>query len=175
MKEYILGVLLMAMLVGCSQVEPIACTADAKICPDGSGVGRDPENDCEFFPCPERQEDLEDLERVYVSTDRDECALILYQCIPGSTPFSDDIGCGCQAEDPRNYVSQDLGDCSRIRYTCAEGKKPFTDDRGCGCEMDWNLAPENGSDGAAGTRWNETAADDPYWDDTSGNEGGLTE
>ncbi|MCR4274786.1 MAG: hypothetical protein NUW02_01925 [Candidatus Campbellbacteria bacterium] len=30
----------------------IACTADAKICPDGSGVGRVGPN-CEFAPCPE--------------------------------------------------------------------------------------------------------------------------
>jgi len=29
----------------------IACTADAKICPDGSGVGRVPPT-CEFAPCP---------------------------------------------------------------------------------------------------------------------------
>src|SRR3989344_2199365 len=28
------------------------CTADAKVCPDGSYVGRDPYNNCEFRPCP---------------------------------------------------------------------------------------------------------------------------
>ncbi|MBT4870476.1 MAG: hypothetical protein HON47_02800 [Candidatus Diapherotrites archaeon] len=32
--------------------EEIACTDDAKICPDGSAVGRDPNNNCEFKPCP---------------------------------------------------------------------------------------------------------------------------
>ena len=32
--------------------EPIACTADAFQCPDGSFVGRDPNNNCQFFPCP---------------------------------------------------------------------------------------------------------------------------
>ncbi|HOX97514.1 MAG TPA: hypothetical protein PL066_04165 [bacterium] len=30
---------------------PIACTMDAKICPDGSAVGRTAP-DCEFAPCP---------------------------------------------------------------------------------------------------------------------------
>jgi len=30
---------------------PVACTADAKICPDGSGVGR-VGPDCEFALCP---------------------------------------------------------------------------------------------------------------------------
>lgn len=29
-----------------------ACTADAKLCPDGTAVGRDSENNCEFTPCP---------------------------------------------------------------------------------------------------------------------------
>jgi len=32
----------------CEQI----CTADAKQCPDGSTVGRDPENNCEFYECP---------------------------------------------------------------------------------------------------------------------------
>ncbi len=32
--------------------EPVACTADAKICPDGTGVGRVGPN-CEFATCPE--------------------------------------------------------------------------------------------------------------------------
>ncbi len=39
---------------GCLQPDgPVACTADAKICPDGSAVGRIPP-DCEFAPCPEK-------------------------------------------------------------------------------------------------------------------------
>lgn len=32
-------------------VEPVACTMEAKICPDGSSVGRQGSN-CEFAPCP---------------------------------------------------------------------------------------------------------------------------
>lgn len=31
--------------------EPVFCTADAKICPDGTGVGRIPPK-CDFAPCP---------------------------------------------------------------------------------------------------------------------------
>jgi hypothetical protein len=34
-----------------NEVEPVACTADAKLCPDGSYVGRSGPN-CEFDPCP---------------------------------------------------------------------------------------------------------------------------
>ena len=30
----------------------VFCTMDAKMCPDGSFVGRDGSNNCEFFPCP---------------------------------------------------------------------------------------------------------------------------
>lgn len=32
--------------------EPVACTMDAKLCPDGSYVGRVPPK-CDFAPCPE--------------------------------------------------------------------------------------------------------------------------
>jgi len=32
--------------------DDVFCTADAKICPDGSSVGRNPDNNCEFYECP---------------------------------------------------------------------------------------------------------------------------
>lgn len=40
--------------------EPVACTAEAKLCPDGSAVGRSGPN-CEFAPCPtpEVSEDIQ--------------------------------------------------------------------------------------------------------------------
>jgi hypothetical protein len=31
--------------------QPVACTAEALLCPDGTGVGRIPP-DCRFAPCP---------------------------------------------------------------------------------------------------------------------------
>lgn len=34
----------------------VFCTMDAKICPDGSAVGRDASKGCEFFPCPKSAE-----------------------------------------------------------------------------------------------------------------------
>lgn len=34
--------------------EPVFCTMDAKMCPDGSFVGRVPP-DCRFAPCPAEQ------------------------------------------------------------------------------------------------------------------------
>jgi hypothetical protein len=39
-------------------LDDVACTEDAKECPDGSYVSRDPENGCEFYECPE--EDIEE-------------------------------------------------------------------------------------------------------------------
>jgi len=38
--------------LGTAENEPVACTMDAKICPDGTSVGR-VAPDCEFAPCPE--------------------------------------------------------------------------------------------------------------------------
>ncbi len=32
---------------------PVFCTQEAKLCPDGTYVGRDSNNNCEFFPCPD--------------------------------------------------------------------------------------------------------------------------
>lgn len=59
-KSYIFVVLLMvvgaAVAVqlsgGRKSVEPVACTMEAKLCPDGSAVGRTGPN-CEFAACPE--------------------------------------------------------------------------------------------------------------------------
>lgn len=47
------GLLLIVVFSGCLQEPsaPVACTLDAKICPDGTAVGR-VAPDCEFAPCP---------------------------------------------------------------------------------------------------------------------------
>jgi hypothetical protein len=51
MRRFLLLVVLV-LLSGCLQQNPpVACPADAKICPDGTAVGRVPP-DCEFAPCP---------------------------------------------------------------------------------------------------------------------------
>lgn len=36
--------------------EEKVCAMDVKVCPDRSTVGRDPERNCEFFPCPDPAE-----------------------------------------------------------------------------------------------------------------------
>lgn len=47
-------VLVFSTLAGCNASNPpdaIACTQEAKMCPDGSAVGRSGPK-CEFAPCP---------------------------------------------------------------------------------------------------------------------------
>ena len=50
--------ILLLVLVACAVQTPrlpageIPCTLDAKVCPDGSAVGRNGTNNCEFDPCP---------------------------------------------------------------------------------------------------------------------------
>jgi hypothetical protein len=53
MKALLLAGLLAA---GCAG-EPVFCTMEAKACPDGSYVGRDPARSCEFKPCPSAHQD----------------------------------------------------------------------------------------------------------------------
>lgn len=69
--------------------ENVACTQEAKICPDGvTAVGREGPN-CEFAPCPDK---------TYISTDLEKCKVIRYFCEEGMVPFTDSDGCGCEAE-----------------------------------------------------------------------------
>ncbi|MDP1694296.1 MAG: hypothetical protein Q8L34_02035 [Candidatus Woesearchaeota archaeon] len=58
-----LGISLLVLLVsGCIQIkEPVACTDDAKACPDGTYVGRDSNNNCQFYPCPQPRQCTEEV------------------------------------------------------------------------------------------------------------------
>lgn len=46
-----LFVILLILISGCADQKPLACTEEAKVCPDGSAVGRTAPN-CEFAACP---------------------------------------------------------------------------------------------------------------------------
>ncbi len=39
-------------IFGCAGSGPKACTMEAKLCPDGSAIGRNSSNNCAFDPCP---------------------------------------------------------------------------------------------------------------------------
>ena len=56
----IIALFSLILITSCSQteftkeeLEQIVCTADVYECPDGSFVGRDPMNNCEFKECEE--------------------------------------------------------------------------------------------------------------------------
>jgi hypothetical protein len=77
----------------CHQTPPppplVVCQADARVCPDGSVVGRDPANDCEFVPCPSPPTDDDD--EMTVGCDSCECG------------FND--GCNdCQCADDGSFI-----------------------------------------------------------------------
>ena len=48
---FLIGVI---FLIGCqNDITPLGCTKEAKLCPDGSSVAPNPDNNCEFDPCPD--------------------------------------------------------------------------------------------------------------------------
>ncbi len=65
------------------------CTQEAKACPDGSYVGRNPSFGCDFDPCLG--------EKKYVGNSAEECSRIKFFCAEGYEYFEDENGCGCQA------------------------------------------------------------------------------
>ena len=93
MKKYIFVLCVFAFLSACSKpvqeeditrddgvkvekpvTKPMACTKDARQCPDGRVVGRDPYNNCEFKPCEELKEKKEPM----------MCTADVKQCPDGS-------------------------------------------------------------------------------------------
>ncbi len=111
---------------------PVACTMDAKICPDGSAVGRVAPN-CDFAPCPPGRGVR------YCETDSD-CVLkynILFggQCIAGcfNNDASSDPSCN-QAWEPLS------GTCKCVGNQCLmEGIQ--------GCQDDAKVCPDGSTVG----------------------------
>jgi hypothetical protein len=140
MRYLIMTIMAFALIASCTQVkEPVACTMDAKICPDGSAVGRDPDNNCEWQECPAGEKPEEGLGIAtpyvqYVGVSREQCAATDWICPAGSSQFFDDTGCGCIADEPKKYVSDDPDQCALVKFMCEENRVPFFDESGCGCE-----------------------------------------
>jgi len=53
LKLTAIALIAIVALVAFSGCAKQACQADAKICPDGTTVARNPNNNCEFDPCPD--------------------------------------------------------------------------------------------------------------------------
>jgi hypothetical protein len=64
----------------------LMCSQDAELCPDGSYLSRDPQNNCEFPACTFKS---------YVYLNSDSCAVVRYTCPAYAAEyFSDENGCG---------------------------------------------------------------------------------
>ncbi|MBW2991236.1 hypothetical protein KY348_06050 [Candidatus Woesearchaeota archaeon] len=97
--------------------EPKGCPEDAKICPDGSVVVRDSENNCEFPDCPEP-------EKEYKQTDPEICKYVELKCPEGEIPFFDEKGCGCVAGEPGPKKYFCLREQDAVPYACTMEYKP---------------------------------------------------
>lgn len=83
----------------------------------------------------------------FVSTDPNECSLLDFLCVEGSSYFSNDCGCGCvddaqpfcpDPDDPNvEYIGgsdEDPEICELIDFACFEGAEAFyIPECGCGC------------------------------------------
>lgn len=97
-------------------VEPVVCTMDAKLCPDGSAVGRTGPN-CEFAACPvpesivctDEQKQAEACTMEYAPV----CGLVQIQCITTPcNPIPETFGNACSACAQGNVLSYTQGECS---------------------------------------------------------------
>ncbi|GEM_PF-1923464 len=105
------------------EYQPVACTADAKICSDGTGVGRTGPY-CEFAACPDDVDVTERLPDAVVCTDAQKkaeictmeyapvCGLVEVQCITSPCPpISETFGNACSACGQGNVTSYTQGEC----------------------------------------------------------------
>ncbi len=99
----------------------VACTMDAKICPDGSSVGRVGPN-CEFAACPDVVANLPTKEVVCSPASKQAqactmeyapvCGLVEVQCVTTPCPpIRETYSNGCSACAAGNVISYTPGDC----------------------------------------------------------------
>lgn len=119
------------LLAGCQQAQTAnnannttgtACTEEAKICPDGSSVGRTGPN-CEFAACPTPTSTY----REYKSEDPDMCARMRFTC-DGAEMFGDETGCGCIRPHQEAAVTLCSADYNPVCGTTANGQQTYPND-----------------------------------------------
>ena len=102
----------------CGTREPVACTMDAKVCPDGvTYVGRDGSNNCEWQKCPSEG-----------ACTQEECGPAMgmpsRQCPDGST-----AGPVCSRDSETGKCGYHIEECRMVEppncspYVCADGTK----------------------------------------------------
>lgn len=110
-----------SLVPGGDEDQPVACTMDAKLCPDGSAVGRTGAN-CEFASCPGEDGDAP-LDMIVCSPESKlaqmctmeyapVCGLVEVQCITAPCdPVPETFGNACSACAQQNVVGYTEGAC----------------------------------------------------------------
>lgn len=111
------------------------CTADAKLCDDGSSVGRDATNGCAFFECPKKAADAGDLPVA--------CTMDARICADGSAVGRDGArGCAFAACPGEGTVSGTVTLAPICPYETTFDKPCPTEEY----EGDLRIAPEDGGE-----------------------------
>ena len=106
-SRFWIGMLIVATIVaGCTTIlvsvlnkrkqSSKICPSDAKVCPDGSAVGRDADNGCEYSPCP---------------TPGEECPKEIKLCPDGQTVSRSGPGCQFAPCESVNFCMADTKEC----------------------------------------------------------------
>jgi hypothetical protein len=109
-----LGAVVVVLLMSNQGPEPVACTADARICPDGTAVGRVPP-DCEFAECPPFEpKPVGCPEDAMVCPDGTVVVRTPPDCEFEECPAEPELYCGdgiCQTGEDCGTCSEDCGIC----------------------------------------------------------------
>jgi hypothetical protein len=112
---YLSLILLILILSGCSKNDnALMCTQEAKICSDGTAVGRNGSNNCEFNACP--------ADKIYIGESPEKCMVIKFACTENRQAFFDDKGCGCEVIKTTEKLK--AIDCTERTQACTREYMP---------------------------------------------------
>ena len=135
MKKNIIlvGLILLAIFVtGCStkmnSEKPIACTQEAKICPDGSSVGRTGPN-CEFAPCPKETYSCQQDSDCVLAINLNECCSCPAAYLKADVEKNESLAIYEHGKDYRNRKYNTGEVCSDV--ACSPCPNPYMYDLKC--------------------------------------------